>query len=240
MHRLRGQKFGKDDILKHKSHMAHRESNIIKLTKSHVRKLLEGESSGHDWWHVYRVWKNAVYIGKRENADLFVVQLAALLHDIADWKFHAGDDSVGPKMARRWLEKLQIDGGVISHVCEIMREMSFKGAGVKSGMKTREGMVVQDADRLDAIGAIGIARAFAYGGHKGREIYNPIIKPERHETFEQYKKGGGTTINHFYEKLLLLKGRMNTKAAKKMAGERHRFMERFLKEFFNEWGGQRL
>lgn len=214
-----------------------KKESAIRQTRSYVRKLLEGECSGHDWWHVYRVWKNAVYIGERENADLFVVQLAALLHDIADWKFHAGDDSVGPKMARKWLEKLQVDEGVISHVCEIMREMSFKGAGVKSRMKTKEGMVVQDADRLDAIGAIGIARAFAYGGHKGREIYNPDIKPERHETFEQYKKGRGTTINHFYEKLLLLKEMMNTKTARNMAGERHKFMEGFLREFFNEWKG---
>lgn len=204
-----------------------------------MRKLLEGESSGHDWWHVYRVWKNAVYIGKRENADLFVVQLAALLHDIADWKFRVGDDSIGPKIARNWLEKLKVDESTIAHVCEIILEMSFKGAGVNSRMKTKEGRVVQDADRLDAIGAIGIARAFAYGGHKGREIYNPIIKPERHETFEQYKKGRGPTINHFYEKLLLLKGLMNTITAKKMAAKRHKFMKRFLDEFFVEWKGER-
>ncbi len=216
------------------------EPGIIRQTKSYVRKLLEGESSGHDWWHVYRVWKNAVYIGKREkNADLFVIQIAALLHDIADWKFHAGDDSVGPKMARKWLEKMRVDEDTISRVCEIIQDISFKGAGVKSGMKTKEGPVVQDADRLDAIGAIGIARAFAYGGHKGREIYDPAGKPERHKTFEQYKNSRGSAINHFYEKLLLLKGLMNTKTAKKMAAKRHRFMERFLDEFFVEWNGER-
>ena len=211
---------------------------VIKRTADYVKSKLDGESSGHDWWHTYRVWKTAVNIGKKEDADLFVVQLAALLHDIADWKFHSGDDSIGPKLAREWLEKLDVDENIISHVCEIIKGVSFKGAGVKSKIKTKEGMVVQDADRLDALGSIGIARAFAYGGHKGREIYNPNIKPEKHESFEQYKNNKGTTINHFYEKLLLLKDLMNTPSARKIAEERHRFMEEYLDKFFKEWEGK--
>jgi len=211
---------------------------VIKRTADYVKSKLDGESSGHDWWHTYRVWKTAVNICKKEDADLFVVQLTALLHDIADWKFHSGDDSIGPKLAREWLEKLDVDENIISHVCEIIKEVSFKGAGVKSKIKTKEGMVVQDADRLDALGAIGIARAFAYGNHKGNEIYNPNIKPEKHETFEQYKNNKGTTINHFYEKLLLLKDLMNTPSARKIAEERHGFMEQYLDKFFKEWEGK--
>jgi len=211
---------------------------VIKRTADYVKSKLSGEGSGHGWWHVYRVWKTAVEIGKKESDNLFVVQLAALLHDIADWKFHSGDDSIGPKLARECLEKLDVDENIISHVCEIIKEVSFKGAGVKSGIKTKEGMVVQDADRLDAIGAIGIARAFAYGNKKGNEIYNPGIKPKKHETFEQYKNSKGTTINHFYEKLLLLKDMMNTNAARKIAEERHKFMEQYLDRFFKEWEGK--
>lgn len=211
---------------------------VIKRTADYIKSKLDGEGSGHDWWHVYRVWKTAIEIGKKECADLFVVQLAALLHDIADWKFHSGDDSVGPKLAGELLEKLDVDENIIFNVCKIIKEVSFKGAGVKSKIKTKEGMVVQDADRLDAIGAIGIARAFAYGGHKGREIYNPNIKPEKHETFEQYRNNKGTTINHFYEKLLLLKDLMNTPSARKIAEERHKFMEEYLDRFFKEWEGK--
>jgi len=211
---------------------------VIKRTADYIKSRLDGEGSGHDWWHIYRVWKTAVNIGEKECADLFVVQLTALLHDIADWKFHSGDDSIGPKLAREWLEKLDVDENIISHVCEIIKEVSFKGAGVKSRIKTKEGMIVQDADRLDAIGAIGIARAFAYGGHKGREIYNPNIKPEKHETFEQYRNNKGTTVNHFYEKLLLLKDLMNTETARKIAEERHNFMKEYLSRFFKEWEGE--
>lgn len=211
---------------------------VIKQTADYARKTLEGEGSGHDWWHVQRVWNNAVHIGKKENADMLVVELAALLHDIADWKFQGGDDSIGPKKAREWLEKLNVEESVISHVCEIIKELSFKGTGVKSNIKTKEGMVVQDADRLDAIGAIGIARAFAYGGHKGREIYNPEIKPVMHESFEQYKNTIGTTVNHFYEKLLLLNDLMNTETGKKIAEERHNYMEQYLDKFFKEWDGK--
>lgn len=211
------------------------EAEILKKTEEYIKNRLSGEGSGHDWWHVYRVWKNAIYIGKYEDVDLFVVQLGALLHDISDWKFNDGDDNVGPKAAREWLEKLEVEEGVISHVCKIIKEISFKGAGVKTPMSTIEGMVVQDADRLDAIGAIGIARTFAYGGHKGREIWNPNIGPELHDSFEKYRNSTGPTINHFYEKLLLLKELMNTNSAKKIAENRHKFMEQFLDRFYKEW-----
>lgn len=210
--------------------------NRIGKTAVYVKNALTGEGSGHDWWHVYRVWNNAMQIGKGETANLEVVQYAALLHDIADYKFHDGDDSVGPRVAREWLESQDVTEGVISHVCEIIEGVSFKGAGVDSSIETIEGMVVQDADRLDAIGAIGIARAFAYGGHKGRVMYDPDIKPVRHESFEDYKKNNSSTINHFYEKLLLLKDLMNTKTAKKMAEGRHQFMMSFLEQFYQEWG----
>ena len=214
-----------------------RRDQTIRRTIEFVKSSLENAEGGHDWWHVYRVWQNAVHMAKQEKADMFIVQLAALLHDIADWKFHHGDDTVGPKLAKEWLEKLGVDKDIIAHVCEIIQGVSFKRAGVESQMKTKEGMVVQDADRLDAIGAVGIARAFAYGGHKGREIYNPEIKPEHHDSFEQYKNSESTTINHFYEKLLLLKDLMNTETAKNMAEGRHAFMEVFLKRFFKECKG---
>lgn len=211
---------------------------VINETVQYVKRTLEGEGSGHDWWHVYRVWKNAIHIGKSEDVDLFVIQLAALLHDIADYKFHDGDDSVGPKVAREWLESKNVDEEIISHVCEIIKSVSFKGSGVDSSVKTKEAMVVQDADRLDAIGAIGVARTFAYGGHKNREMYNPNTKPENHTSFEQYKNNKSPTINHFYEKLLLLKSLMNTQTAKEIAGQRHQFMEQFLDRFFKEWDGK--
>lgn len=213
------------------------DSKIIRQTEKFVQSKLQGECSGHDWWHVYRVWKNSVYIGREENADLFVIQLAALLHDIADWKFHEGNENIGPEIAREWLEKIHVDEDTISQVFEIIKDISFKGAGVKTPMKTIEGMVVQDADRLDAIGAIGIGLAFAYGGYKGTEMYNPDIKPVMHQSFEQYKNNKGSTINHFYEKLLLLRDLMNTKTAKEIAEDRHKFMEQFLDRFFKEWEG---
>ena len=214
------------------------EEAILKQTEEHIKNKLSGESTGHDWWHIYRVRKIAIHIGSHENADLFVVQLAALLHDISDWKFNDGDFDAGPKLAGEWLEKLQVGEEIISHVREIIKGVSFKGAGVKTKMSTLEGMVVQDADRLDALGAIGIARAFAYGGHKNREIYNPRISPEWHGSFEEYKNGSGPTINHFYEKLLLLKDLMNTETAMKIAVERHSYMEQFLDRFFKEWDGK--
>ena len=213
--------------------------SLIGKTAEYVRSLLVGEGSGHDWWHIYRVWKMSVRIAKEENANLLVVELGALLHDIADWKFNDGDEEVGPAKARAWLQSLMVDEEVIAQVCQIVRDISYKGAGVATPMPTIEGQVVQDADRLDAIGAIGIARTFAYGGSKAREMYNPDQSPVLHQSFEQYKMGNGSTINHFYEKLLLLKERMNTAAAKRLAQHRHKVMEEFLDEFYLEWEGER-
>jgi uncharacterized protein len=210
---------------------------ILQRTEEYVREALSGEGSGHDWWHVYRVRQNARHIGQQENVDLFVVQLAALLHDIADWKFHDGDETVGPRLAREWLTGQGVPEPIITHVCEIIATLSFKGAHVATPMRTREGMVVQDADRLDALGAVGIARVFAYGGHAHRAIYDPTAPPQAHQTAAQYKQNTGSSINHFYEKLLLLQDRMNTLTARQIAAERHQFMEQFLERFFQEWDG---
>jgi uncharacterized protein len=212
-------------------------NKIIKQTEEYVKKKMSGESSGHDWWHAYRVWKTAAYIGRREKADLFVVELAALLHDIADWKFNQGDETIGSKLAREWLEKLEVDQETILEIVEIIKNISFKGIKAANKIKTKEGMIVQDADRLDAIGAIGIGRTFAFGGSQGREMYNPKTKADKYKSAKQYKKMQTTTINHFYEKLLLLKDRMNTKTAKKLAIKRHAFLENFLIQFFKEWKG---
>ena len=212
---------------------------ITEKTAQYARETLEGEGSGHDWWHIYRVWKMAQHIGQKEKADMFVVELAALLHDIADWKAHDGDDTVGPRVARQWLEAQGgVEEEVISHVCTIIKEVSFKGAKVATRMSTIEGEIMQDSDRLDAMGAMGIARAFTYGGSKGRGMHDPEVKSQLHESFEQYKNNNGTTINHFYEKLLLLKDLMNTKTGKEIAQGRHVVMENFLKEFFDEWDGK--
>ena len=210
---------------------------IVIQTADFMKSELTGEGSGHDWWHVYRVWKNAVQIAKREDVDMFVVELAALLHDIADWKFNDGNEDIGPQLAREWLESLNVEENEISNVCQIIQDISFKGSGVVTNMKTQEGKIVQDADRLDAMGAIGIGRAFAYGGSKGREMYNPELMPEKHISFEQYKKSQSSSINHFYEKLLLLKELMNTETAKKIAEKRHVVMVNFLDDFFQEWEG---
>jgi len=215
------------------------EQGIIQKTADHVRVLLSGDSSGHDWFHVERVRNTALAIAREEGADEFIVDLAALLHDVADWKFADGDHTASPRAARRWLETQELVPGVIEHVEEIVASLSFKGAGVATPMRTLEGQIVQDADRLDALGAIGIARTFAYGGHKGQALHDPAIPPQMHASFEAYKSNVGTTINHFYEKLLLLKDRMNTAAGKRLAAERHAFMERFLEQFFAEWQGQR-
>lgn len=213
--------------------------SVIDQTAAHVREVLARDSSGHDWWHVERVRTTALAIGRGEGADPFVVELAALLHDIADWKFHAGDDLLGPAKARDWLCGLGVDGATIDHVCDIIGTLSFKGAGVATPMHTIEGHVVQDADRLDAIGAVGIARAFAYGGHKGQPLHEPGLAPQPHATFADYQQGRTTTINHFHEKLLLLKERMNTKTGSRLARERHAFMEEFLARFDEEWHGRK-
>lgn len=212
--------------------------NIIEQTKQFVREKLGGEGSGHDWWHVLRVYNNAVNIANDEkDADIFIIELAALLHDIADWKFHDGNHHKGGEVAANWLKTLSVDGAIINRVADIVNTVSFKGLGEKSIMQTLEGKIVQDADRLDAIGAIGIGRAFAYGGYAKREMYNPEEKPMEHKTFDEYKKSKSNTINHFHEKLLHLKGLMNTESGKKRALKRHQFMSRFLNEFHNEWEG---
>ena len=213
-------------------------SDLIDRTANHVQTVLSGDGTGHDWWHVYRVWKMAKRIGHTEQADPLIVDLAALLHDIADWKLHEGDSSVGPARAKQWLDGLDLEPGIVDNICRIIANISFKGAAVEQQSLSLEGQVVQDADRLDAMGAIGIARTFAYGGAKGRPIHDPAIKPTNHSTPEAYLKGG-TSVNHFYEKLLLLKDRMNTATGRAMAQERHEFMEDYLRRFFEEWEGQK-
>ena len=211
--------------------------SILDQTAQHVRELLSADSSGHDWWHIERVRAGALAIGQREGADRFVVELAALLHDIADWKFHDGDDTLGPRRADEWLSGIGLERATIEHVCEIIGHLSFKGALVPTPMHSLEGRVVQDADRLDAIGAIGIARAFAYGGHKGQPLHDPELAPHPHPSFADYKQSRTTTINHFHEKLLLLEDRMNTKTGRELAQARHAFMEEFLEQFHDEWLG---
>ena len=210
-------------------------TEILEKTQTYVKDLLSGEGTGHDWWHILRVTKLAKYIAKQEAANLLIVELTALLHDIADWKFHDGDIEKGPRVARQWLEGLSLDVKSIDAICENIANISFKGAKVKAKPLSLEGQIVQDADRLDALGAIGIARAFAYGGFKQRPLYEPDIKPVLHTSFESYKNNQGTTVNHFYEKLLLLKDALNTKTAQKIAAKRHEFMENFLAQFFSEW-----
>lgn len=211
---------------------------LVERTAAHIREKMAGDSSGHDWWHIHRVWMMARRLAIEERADLVVVELAALLHDIADWKFHNGDLGEGPRQARAWLESQGADPDVTTAVVGIVERVSFKGAGVADEMPWLEGRIVQDADRLDAIGAVGIGRAFAYGGHAGRLMYDPDQPPERHDSAEAYRTRSGPTINHFYEKLLLLKDRMHTPAARRIAAERHELMEGFLGRFFREWNGE--
>jgi len=215
------------------------ERDIIQKTTNHVRGLLSGEGSGHDWFHIERVRNTSLAIAREEGADLFIVELAALLHDVADWKFAGGDHNAGSRAAREWLASLHVAPAIIDHVCSIIAGLSFKGAGVETPMNSIEGQCVQDADRLDALGAIGIARAFAYGGHKGRPLYDPAVPPQPHATFEAYKKNTGPTLNHFYEKLLLLKDRMTTPTARRLAAARHAYLEEFLSQFLAEWSGKR-
>jgi len=213
-------------------------TTILARTAQHVRTLLGADTSGHDWWHIERVRSVALAIARREGADLFVVELAAILHDVADWKFHAGDGTLGQRAAAEWLVRQSVEPATVEHVGEIIGHMSFKGAGVATPMRTLEGQIVQDADRLDALGAIGIARAFAYGGHAGQALYDPDIEPRAHASFADYKSNRGTTINHFYEKLLLLKDRMNTRTGSSMADARHAFLEQFLARFYDECAGR--
>ncbi len=210
---------------------------LLQRTAAYIKAEFSADSSGHDWWHIYRVWKNAITICEQEGGDGFIVQLAALLHDLDDWKFNeAGDET--PHRAKAWLDSLAIDPSVTDAVCRIIMHISYKGAGVENKMDSLEGFIVQDADRLDAIGAIGIGRAFAYGGWKNRPLYDPELPPQLHQTFEQYKNSKSATINHFYEKLLLLKDMMNTTTAKRIAEQRHAVMVQFLEQFMNEWEGK--
>ncbi len=211
------------------------QQTILNNTIEYVKQTLSADSSGHDWWHIYRVWQLTKYLAKQEQADIYICELAALLHDIADWKFHDGDLEAGPRAAEAWLSKQNTDKDVINAVCQIIREVSFKGANVKTIPTSLNAKVVQDADRLDAIGAIGIARTFAYGGHAGHAMYDPNLVPQLHDSFDKYKNSKSSTINHFHEKLLLLKDRMNTQTAKSMAAERHQVMENFLEQFMGEW-----
>lgn len=215
--------------------MTHQE--IIEQTIAFVKHELQNAEGGHDWFHIERVWQNSKTIAASMQVNLLVVELGALLHDIADSKFNNGDESIGPAKARQFLQELYIDEVVIKHVTDIISNISFKGGNFKSTFSSVELQIVQDADRLDALGAIGIARAFNYGGYKGRELYNPAIAPNLHMSKEEYKNSAAPTINHFYEKLLLLKERMNTDTGKKLAEERHRFMETFLHQFYAEWKG---
>ena len=213
------------------------QENIINKTIVFVKEKLEGAEGGHDWFHIERVYKNALLISKTEKVNGFVVALGALLHDIAESKFHNGDETVGPKVARDFLSGLNVDNETIQHVVNIIENISFKGGNIEQKFTSPELNVVQDADRLDAIGAIGIARCFNYGGFKNRALYDPEIKPDLNMSKEAYKKSTAPTINHFYEKLLLLKDRMNTETGKLVAGERHEFMLQFLNQFDKEWEG---
>jgi uncharacterized protein len=207
---------------------------IIDKTVSFVRKTLENAEGGHDWWHIHRVCTNAKRIAQNEECDLLVVELGALLHDIADSKFHNGDEEIGPKTAGEFLQSIQVEPATIEHVQQIIRHISFKSGFDKAAFRSKELDIVQDADRLDAIGAIGIARTFSYGGFKGREIYNPEIQPNLNMSKEEYKNSAAPSINHFYEKLLLLKDKMNTLTGKQLAAQRHQFMEMYLNQFLNE------
>ena len=211
------------------------QSALIERVAAQIRRRFVGESSGHDWYHIQRVWKLTQQIAAREGANLEIAELGALVHDIADWKFCAGDETVGPREARRLLSDEGVPGNVIEAVADIVATISFKGAGVTTAMKTLEGQCVQDADRLDAMGAIGIARCFAYGGHAGRAMYDPDVHPTMHATAEAYKSAKGTSLNHFHEKLFLLKDRMNTASGRAMAEERHRYMKEFVDRFLHEW-----
>ncbi|MCK0123093.1 HD domain-containing protein [Gelidibacter sp. F2691] len=209
----------------------------IEKTIAFVKEQLKNAEGGHDWFHIQRVLNNALLIAKTEHVDVFVVQLGALLHDIADSKFHNGVETVGPKVAREFLTKINVDSTIIEHVVNIIENISFKGGNELQKFKSPELDVIQDADRLDALGAIGIARTFNYGGFKNRTLYNPEISPNLAMSKEEYKVSNAPTINHFYEKLLLLKDKMNTKTGRKIALERHEFMEQFLEQFYAEWEG---
>lgn len=219
----------------------------IARTEEHIRNSTAPDQSSHDWWHIWRVRNLALRLAREEGIveGLGVVELAALLHDIADWKYAGGDETAGPRAARAWLEglraeRLKVDAAVVDHVCDIIDRLSFKGAGVPTPMPTLEGKVVQDADRLDAIGAIGVARAFAYGGERGQALYDPELAPRLHGSFAEYKSAGArsSVINHFHEKLVLLRDRLQTDSARRLAESRHAFLLAFLEQFQREWGAE--
>ena len=212
-----------------------RQKELLFQTEKYIKQHFAGEGTGHDWWHISRVRNLSKQISKEEGGNNFIIEMAALLHDLDDWKLIDHEDNA---RAKAWLKKMDISETNALKILEIIEQVSFKGAGVETKATSIEAKIVQDADRLDAIGAIGIARTFAYGGNKGRPIYDPEIKPEMHDSFEAYKKTTAPTINHFYEKLLLLQDLLNTKTAKKIAKNRHQFMENFLFQFFNEWEGK--
>ena len=215
-------------------------NQIIEATKTFVKTTLKDAEGGHDWFHTERVYNNALLISKGETVDELVVALGALLHDIADSKFNNGDDTIGPKIAGEFLMKQNVSTEVINHVIKIIENVSFSSnIDNASAFKSKELEVIQDADRLDALGAIGIARTFNYGGFKNRALYNPDIKPNLNLTKDEYKKSTAPTINHFYEKLLLLRDKMNTKTGRKIAEERHNYMVDFLKQFYAEWHGEK-
>jgi uncharacterized protein len=213
---------------------------LIDKTILFVKEQLQNAEGGHDWFHIERVYKNALLIAKKEtNFNIEIVKLGALLHDIADSKFHNGNESIGPKVARAFLEKENVAEETIIHVINIIENISYKGGNFNPFFKSIELDIIQDADRLDALGAIGIARTFNYGGFKNRSVYNPNISPNLNMSKEEYKNSDAPTINHFYEKLLLLKDKMNTQTGKKLALERHLFMEKFLSQFYAEWEGEK-
>ena len=212
---------------------------LIQNTIAFVQQELNDAEGGHDWFHVHRVYKNALLISENENANKTIVALGALLHDIADSKFHNGDETIGPKKAKAFLQTQAVSQDTVTHIIKIIENVSFKGGNTLKTFHSKELEVLQDADRLDAIGAIGIARTFNYGGFKNRVIYNPSVQPKLEMTPQEYKASDAPTINHFYEKLLKLKDKMNTSSGKKIAQERHVFMESFLEQFYQEWNGEK-
>lgn len=211
---------------------------IIQKTERFIESEFRSEGSGHDWFHVDRVRKMALRIGEKEGCDLFIIEMAALLHDLDDWKL-VGSGTLESSKAEKWLDAIGVETAVSNQILQIIDDVSFKGAGIETPVKSIEAAIVQDADRLDAIGAIGIARTFTYGGHKNRLIHDPSILPVMHNSFQEYKSSMAPTINHFYEKLLLLKDRMNTRTARIIAEQRHQFMNEYLSQFFDEWEATR-
>lgn len=215
------------------------QEQVITNTKRFVQDTLKDAEGGHDWFHILRVFNNAKHILSEEKADKFIVELASLLHDIADSKFHNGDEEIGPQKAEAFLKTQSLDSDTISHVVNIIKNVSYKGGHNSGSFKSKELDIVQDADRLDAIGAIGIARTFNFGGFKNNPIYDPEVPANPNQSKEEYKKSNSPTINHFYEKLLLLKDKMNTETARKIASQRHEFMLTYLEQFYKEWEGER-